>query len=81
VAPLGLGERIRQARAEQGVTREQLAALARLSVRTVARVESDEVVPRADTLYQLAQALGMKLDDLLTAAPRRGRGTPASGCW
>jgi transcriptional regulator with XRE-family HTH domain len=65
MAPPDLGLRIKGLRAQRGITREGLAALARVSVRTIARIEDGQGEPRADTMRAVAEALGVKLGELL----------------
>ena len=51
------GEVIKQLRLKKGITQEELAARTELSVRTIQRIESGEVDPRAYTLQAIAEAL------------------------
>ena len=51
------GELIKQLRQKKGITQEDLAAKTDISVRTIQRIESGEVDPRAFTLQSIAAAL------------------------
>ena len=52
----------RQAR---GLTQEQLAEASGVHRVTIARIETGEVSPKAETLKRLADALGVLVDDLM----------------
>lgn len=54
--------RIRGARADAGMTQQELAAAAGISRGTVANMESGRMVPQADHLRRAMLALGLKLD-------------------
>jgi len=60
--------KLERARAVKGLTQEQLAAKAGVTVGTVSRIENRQHEPRVRTLQQLAVALGVDLDDLLEEA-------------
>ncbi|MGO1245697.1 MAG: helix-turn-helix domain-containing protein [Sphingobacterium sp.] len=60
-----LSEKITIARKRKGLTQEQLADLANITVRTVQRIESGESVPRVFTIKTLAEALGTNFEDLI----------------
>lgn len=60
-----LGNRIRQAREEAGLTQEALAARAGIGRATLVRIEKGEQSPRYRTLVSLAEALGYPLHKLL----------------
>lgn len=59
-----LSKKIVLARKKKGLTQEQLADLANVTVRTVQRIESGESIPRAFTIKTLAEALGTSFEDL-----------------
>lgn len=69
-----LGERIRQLRDEQGVSREQLAAKAGLSAVYLKKLEAGErESPSLDALERIARALGATLTiDLAVKRRRKG---------
>lgn len=48
-------------RAELGLTQRQLAEKAGVKQSAIARLESQAVVPRIDTLYKLLRPLGLKI--------------------
>ena len=54
-----------QARQAQGMTQEQLAKASGVHRVTIARIETGEVSPKAETLKRLADALGVLVDDLM----------------
>jgi transcriptional regulator with XRE-family HTH domain len=59
------GERVAFYRRNRGWSQEELAHRARLSRPYVARVETNVQEPRLSTLRQLAEALGVKIADLV----------------
>lgn len=59
------GQRLRELRCQQGLTREELASLARVSPTTVFRLESQEEAScRTWTLARIAVALGERFTSL-----------------
>ncbi len=52
-----LGHKVTELRQQKGLTQEQLAELCEVSARTIQRIESGEVDPRAYTLQCLSKAL------------------------
>jgi uncharacterized Tic20 family protein len=52
-----LGLKVSELRQQKGLTQEQLAERCEVSVRTIQRIESGEVDPRAYTLHCLGEAL------------------------
>jgi uncharacterized Tic20 family protein/DNA-binding Xre family transcriptional regulator len=52
-----LGLKVSELRQQKGLTQEQLAELCEISPRTIQRIESGEVDPRAYTLHCLGKAL------------------------
>lgn len=65
-SPTPLATTIREAREQQGLSREALAGKADVSLRTIVRLEEGEAVPRRATLKVITLALG--LDPLEEAA-------------
>jgi transcriptional regulator with XRE-family HTH domain len=61
-----LQQRIIIARQQKGLTQEELAELAGLSIRTVQRIESGDSIPRSFTLKAIADALGQSFEQLAT---------------
>lgn len=60
-----LGERIRERRKALGLTQEQLAEQAGMSVNFLARMEMAGRTPSFDTLVRLSDALKVDVSDLL----------------
>jgi transcriptional regulator with XRE-family HTH domain len=58
------GELIRELRQKKGLTQEDLAAKTDISIRTIQRIESGEVDPRAYTLQSIAAALEVDFEML-----------------
>lgn len=58
-----LGSKLLQLRAEQAMTQHELREKSHVSVRTIQRIESGAVTPRASTLKILIEALGENPDD------------------
>lgn len=65
-----LGEQIKAARAEQGVTQKSLAEASGLTERTIQRIENHEVEPSAHSLRRISHVLG---EDFLTAKMKQQR--------
>jgi transcriptional regulator with XRE-family HTH domain len=76
-----LGELLRRHRARQGLSQEELAARASLSVRAIRDLERGRVsAPHARSVHRLASALNLapaEVDDLLASA--RPDAAPDSG--
>lgn len=70
-----LGDRVRALRDERGLTRQQLADRAHLSLRFLADVEGGKANPSLGSLHDLAGALGVDVIALL--APAQGAVTKA----
>lgn len=51
-------------RKSRGLTQEELAEKAGVTVRTIQRIESGETEPRAYTLKRIAEALGLRWEEL-----------------
>lgn len=62
-----ISKKIVEARKQKGLTQEELADLANVTVRTIQRIESGETQPRSFTLRTIAEALGTSFEEL--AAP------------
>lgn len=60
-----LAIKVKDLRTRKGYTQEQLSEHAKLSLRTIQRIEKGESVPRGDTLVKLTNALEVTPDDLL----------------
>ncbi|PZD78183.1 helix-turn-helix transcriptional regulator [Mesonia sp. K7] len=56
-----LSEQITESRKAKGLTQEELAALAKVNLRTIQRLENNENIPRAKTLQLVGNALEIDL--------------------
>jgi transcriptional regulator with XRE-family HTH domain len=81
-----INDRLKELRAAAGLTQQQLAVAAGLSVSAVTQIEAGKIPdPRVGTLRKLARALGVTLDDLapdeepLAEEPKKGRGRKGKG--
>src|SRR5688572_539815 len=61
---MSIHERVLTARRKKGFTQEELAELAKLTVRTIQRIESGETKPRPYTLKAIAVALDISFESL-----------------
>jgi transcriptional regulator with XRE-family HTH domain len=60
-----LSTRLQQLRQQAGLTQQELASKAGVTLSVLARIEAGRIkAPRWDTICALADALGCKLDDL-----------------
>lgn len=62
---MSLHQKIAEARKNKGLTQEEVADRANITVRTIQRIESGETIPRNFTLKAIAQALGISFDELV----------------
>lgn len=62
--PVRLGRRLREVREKHGLSQTQLADMADISRAHLSQVENGAVAARIDTLYAIAQALGLKLEEM-----------------
>ena len=69
-----LGEKLRQRRELLGLLQSQLATLSGVSTRTIQLVEQGKGNPSLDTLLQLADPLGLRLDFVLKEPAKTGEG-------
>ncbi len=63
---MSLGNKVVSARKSKGLTQEQLAERATLTVRTIQRIENGESIPRDYTLKAIAAALSMPLEEFIS---------------
>jgi len=63
---MSLHLKIAEARKNKGLTQEEVADRARVTVRTIQRIESGETIPRNFTLKAIAQVLDIPFDGLIT---------------
>ncbi len=59
------GRIIRKLRKQRGITQEVLSGLAAVSRSHLAEIETGRTSANVDTLWRIAQALGMPLSDLI----------------
>lgn len=60
-----LSLRIKELRTQSGCSQAELADNAKLSLRTIQRIENGETTPRGDTLKRLSSALNISSDELI----------------
>jgi putative transcriptional regulator len=66
ISPQRLENRLRVARAERGLSQDQLAKLVGVTRQTVSSIETNQYVPSALLAFQLAKRLGKRVDELFT---------------
>ena len=69
---IDLGEKLRQRRELLGLLQSQLAALSGVSTRTIQLVEQGKGNPSLETLLELADPLGLRLDLVLKEPSKTG---------
>jgi transcriptional regulator with XRE-family HTH domain len=74
----GLGERLREARLEQGLSLRSLARRLELSASLLSQIENGKIEPSVRTLYALVTELGVSFDDMFSS-PGAADDTPAAG--
>jgi len=63
-----IGKNIRKFRNEKGISQDRLSKLADLSLNTIVNIESGgNANPTIETLNKIANALGVKVDGLITS--------------
>lgn len=65
MATQSIGKNLVYQRKLKGYTQKKLSELSEVTVRTIQRIEKDEVTPQFQTIKLLANALEIELDDLL----------------
>ena len=65
VVELTIGEAIRRARKKRGIKSGELAKLTGYHPTVVSTWENDRVVPKLTTVIDIADALGMSIDELI----------------
>lgn len=68
-----VGERIRKARKDSGLTQNQLAARLSISYVNISQLERGERSPSVDTLQKIADALDLPVGELLGTIPQPDR--------
>ncbi len=62
--PVRLGRRLSDLREKRGLSQTQLADMAEIGRAHLSQIENGAVAARIDTLYAIAAALEMKLEEL-----------------
>ena len=65
--------RVREFRAAQGLTQQQLAALVRVSARTIISIEKGQYNPSLMLAYRLAEVFGTTVEELAEHTDERDR--------
>lgn len=60
-----LGKNLKYQRTLKGISQEQLSELSTVGIRTIQRVEKEEVMPHLQTIKLLAKGLEIELEDLM----------------
>ena len=68
-----LGSSIGCLRSQKGLSQEMLSGLAGISRSHLAMIENGHKTARIDTLWSIAEALDMKLSDLISLAEEEGK--------
>jgi putative transcriptional regulator len=66
ISDLRLENRLKVARAERGISQEQLAGMAGVTRQTISSIETGQYVPSALLAFVLAERLGKRVDELFT---------------
>ena len=66
ISPPRLENRLRVARAELGLSQDQLARLVGVTRQTISSIENQQYVPSALLAFLLARHLGKRVDELFT---------------
>ena len=77
--PISIALNLRRLRAERGVSLSELARNAGVSKGTLSRLEAGSGNPRVETMANLAGALGVTIDDLITDEGSRVRVVRSTG--
>jgi transcriptional regulator with XRE-family HTH domain len=64
--PVRLGRRLSTLREKRGLSQTQLADMAQIGRAHLSQIENGAVAARIDTLYALAQALEMTLEEMFS---------------
>lgn len=78
-AAVSFGDRLRAARAQQGLSLSDLAVRSGVSRAAISRAERAEASPSLDNAVQLARALGVRLSDLVADGATPGPQVARSG--
>jgi transcriptional regulator with XRE-family HTH domain len=72
----GLGERLREARLEQGIGLRSLARRLELSASLLSQIEHGKIEPSVRTLYALVTELGVSFDDMFSSSGAEDGSSP-----
>ncbi|MBU1102137.1 helix-turn-helix domain-containing protein [Patescibacteria group bacterium] len=62
-----IAENIKKYRKKKGITQDKLSKIADITYNTIIKIESGATCnPRVETLKQIADALGVSIDDLMS---------------
>jgi transcriptional regulator, XRE family len=67
---LELGYKIKELRAEKGITQEELAKTLNLSVSTISMYEINKILPSPSVLLDIAKFFNISLDELFGYEPQ-----------
>ena len=71
---MSLGAKIKELRKEQGLSQAELGRLAGIHEKLVSKYENERIIPTADTLKKMAQALHISADYLIfDNVPKEGK--------
>ncbi|NVK27598.1 MAG: helix-turn-helix domain-containing protein [Flavobacteriia bacterium] len=76
-----LSQTIKRIRKERGFSQDQLAEKAGLSLRTIQRIEAGETTSRGDTVTRIAEALNVRVEELLDSELKENAGFNSSIVW
>lgn len=60
-----IGKKIREIRKKKGLSQEELAEFAKVNLRTIQRIETNESEPRGKTLNLICEILDVNVEDIL----------------
>jgi len=72
-----IGERLREARVQRGLTVRGLARLVDVSASLISQIETGKSSPSVSTLYVITSALGISVEDLFTPPSENGKAADA----
>jgi transcriptional regulator with XRE-family HTH domain len=67
-----IGSKIREARIKKGLSQEELAELSKVTIRTIQRMENNEVIPRDKTLRLVYGALDLEIMEEKSTSKHNG---------
>ena len=76
-----LGERLRHARVQQGLSLRELARRLEVSPSLVSQIETAKIQPSVRTLYAIVSELGVSLDEMFAVAESPPAGAAPGGKW